>query len=266
MNCNKTESKSFLIQLLSFKNTNTFDIYPDVSTFVRKVRNNMTDKIHRFKDLIHSTLEKERIWDLSDKVLYDMCKNHPFHDNPKEIIMKTLIIGRVYSVQLERRKNKDHLIGDRFYEDMVIPTFMKSRLDEKLINLRTENLKPSVFNDVFSVHKSLMDSLHKITEMDKRSFCSKYLHFHLPKLFFLYDSRLCQSVSILSGKITKEQKETFINTRKNYDITYVEFFLKCYNLKEELQNYLNRPLKIRDFDNIMIEISNCENQKKKQQV
>ena len=220
-------------------------------------------EISLYDDLIHKTLEKERIWDLSDKVLYDMCKNHPLHDNPKEIIMKTLIIGRVYSVQLERRKNKDNLIGDRFYEDKVIPTFLKSKLDEKLSFLRSKNLKTSVFEDVFSVHKSLMDSLHKITDMDKRSFCSKYLHFHQPKLFFLYDSRLCQSVSILSGKITKEQKETFVNTRKDYDKTYVEFFLKCYNLKEKLQEYLGRTLTIREFDNIMIEMSNFEIQKKK---
>ena len=220
-------------------------------------------KISLYNDLIHKTLEKDRIWDLSDKVLYDMCKNNPLHNNPKEIIMKTLIIGRVYSVQLERRKNKDHLIGDRFYEDKVIPTFLKSRLDEKLMNLRSKNLIPSVFNDVFSVHKSLMDSLHKITELDKRSFCSKYLHFHLPKLFFLYDSRLCQSVSLLSGKIQKFQKDEFLLKQKSYDLTYVEFFLKCYNLKEEIQEYLGRNLTIREFDNIMIEISNTEIQKSK---
>lgn len=192
-----------------------------------------------------------------------MCRKHPSHNDPKEIIMKTLIIGRVYSVQLERRKNHDQLIGDRFYEDKVIPTFMNSKLDDYISGLRGKTLTPKLFDEIFSIHKSLMKDLHRITQMDKRSFCSKYLHFHLPQLFFLYDSRLCQSVSFLSGKITKEQKETFVDTRKKYDITYVEFFLKCYNLKHELHDHLGRPLSIREFDNIMIEISNFEIQKKK---
>ena len=223
----------------------------------------MSDRFSQYNFLINNTLKKVRIWDLSDKLLYEMCQKHPSHKDPKEIIMKTLIIGRVYSVQLERRKNHDQLIGDRFYENKVIPTFMNSKLDDYISGLRGKTLSPKLFDEIFSVHKSLMKDLHRITQMDKRSFCSKYLHFHLPPLFFLYDSRLCQSVSSLSGRILKEQKSSYLTKVNKYDTTYVEFFLKCYNLKEELQEFLNRSLTIREFDNIMIEISNTKNQNRK---
>jgi hypothetical protein len=216
----------------------------------------MIELIQHYKELILSILDKENIWELSNKVLYDMCREHPFHNVPKEIIMKTLIIGRVYSVQLERRKNNDKLLGDRFYEEKVIHVFLNKGLDNKLLNLTSKSLSPEVFDEIFQVHKFLMDTIRPITDMDKRSFCSKYLHFHLPDLFFLYDSRLRQSVSFLKGKILPEQKKQFLIDSNNYDKEYVEFFLKCYNLRTELQTVLYRELTIREFDTIMIELSN----------
>ena len=236
-----------------------------LNTINRKFMNTTIEQIKKYENLIRDTLnDKKRIWDLSNEVLYNMCKEHPYHKNPQEIIMKTLIIGRVYSVQLERRKNKGKLIGDKFYEDRVIPTFKNSGLDERLLNLRSKDLSQEVFHEIFEVHNFLMKRLQLITKMDKRSFCSKYLHFHFPDLFFLYDSRLRQSVSILKGKIEKEQKEKFLVKTSKYDKEYVEFFLKCYNLKTELQTFLHlhRNLTIREFDTIMIEISNDINQKK----
>jgi hypothetical protein len=221
----------------------------------------MIDQIQIYKDQIQVILNKERIWELSDKVLYDMCQKHPYHNDPKEIIMKTLIIGRVYSVQLERRKNKDNLLGDKFYEDKVIKTFLESGLDERLSRLTSKNLSPESFDEIFQTHKFLMDKIHPITELNKRSFCSKYLHFHKPELFFLYDSRLRQSLSILKGKIHQEQRTQFLVNTSYYDIEYVEFFLKCYNLKIELERVLEQSLSIRDFDTIMLELSNNINDK-----
>lgn len=182
----------------------------------------MSEQIQPYKVLIQNILKKERIWELSDKVLYDMCRDHPLHNDPKEIIMKTLLIGRVYSVQLERRKNKDNLLGDRFYEDKVIKTFLESGVDEKLSRLTSKNLSPESFDEIFHIHKFLMDKIHPITDLYKRSFCSKYLHFHKPELFFLYDSRLRQSLSILRGKINQEQRTRFLVNTSTYDIEYVE--------------------------------------------
>ncbi len=216
----------------------------------------MSDQILKYEKFIRDTLDNERTWELSDKVLYKMCQDHPNHNDSKEIIMKTRIIGRVYSVQLERRKNKGTLNGDKFYEKKVIPTFKNSGLDGRLSKLRSKTLSPKIFDEVFQVHKDLMDKIYVITKMDNRSFCSKYLHFHLPDLFFLYDSRLRQSVSILKGIISTEQKHEFLLNTNEIDIEYVEFYLKCYNLRTELETFFNRKLTIREFDTVMIELSN----------
>lgn len=149
----------------------------------------MNKQILKYKELIIEILDKERILEFSDKVLYDMCRDHPLHKDPNEIIMKTLIIGRVYSVQLERRKNKekDNLLGDRFYEYKVIKIFIESGLDERLSRLKSKNLSTELYNEIFQTHKFLMNIIRPITEMDKKSFCSKYLHFHLPNLFIYKD-------------------------------------------------------------------------------
>jgi hypothetical protein len=224
----------------------------------------MIEQIQQHEKTIRETLNKKRIWDLSDSVLYDMCRDHPSHTDPQEIIMKTLIIGRVYSVQLERNKRENRPLGDEFYEKEVITTFRDMGLDDRLSKLRSKDFTPEVFTEVFQVHKFLMNTILKITDMDKRSFCSKYLHFHFPNLFFLYDSRLRQSVSILKGEISKEQREQFLLNTSEVDIEYVKFFLKCFNLKNELETFLNRPLTIREFDTVMIELSNYIEDKKRQ--
>ena len=45
-------------------------------------------------------------WDFNNRVLYDLCRNHPGHDDDSVIIAKMLLIGRAYSAAIERRKNK----------------------------------------------------------------------------------------------------------------------------------------------------------------
>lgn len=63
---------------------------------------------------------------------------------------------------------------------------------------------------------------------------------------------------ILKGRITKEQKLQFLDHSQNVDPEYVETYLKCYNLKKEIQCVLNldRELSLREFDTIMLEITN----------
>ena len=42
---------------------------------------------------------------------------------------------------------------------------------------------------IISVHNFLTVIFNEISGLDKRSLASKYLHFHLPNLFYIYDSR-----------------------------------------------------------------------------
>lgn len=128
------------------------------------------------------------LWDLLDKTLYDLCQKYPYHNNRQEIMTKICLIGRAYSAQIERRKNAEYTKGD-FYSDYVVPTLMNSEIDDRIAQLKQYKY-PNAENieEILSVHKYLQDLFESITDMSKRSLASKYLHFHCPNLFYIYDS------------------------------------------------------------------------------
>ncbi len=45
-------------------------------------------------------------WDFSNRVLYDLCRARPAHDDESVVIAKMLLIGRAYSAAIERRKTR----------------------------------------------------------------------------------------------------------------------------------------------------------------
>jgi hypothetical protein len=49
--------------------------------------------------------------------------------------------------------------------------------------LTNENIERSL-----ECHKKVLALFKKATRLDRRSFVSKYLHFHAPNAFFIYDS------------------------------------------------------------------------------
>jgi hypothetical protein len=133
---------------------------------------------------------QKNVWDFGNSILYKLCKDNFKHGTDDHILTKVLFIGRIYAAAVERRKNKSDDINDNFYICTVAPTFSKSKLDVKLSKLKivkTENIENIKL--VLQTHYFLTSMLKKITALDKRSFSSKYLHFHLPDLFYIYDSR-----------------------------------------------------------------------------
>ncbi len=133
-------------------------------------------------------------WNLSNEILYEMCRKYPHHKNDEEIIAKVLIIGRVYSAAIERRKQVNNTSG-LFYLKEVAPAIRKSNIDKWLDNIRDFE-RPTFDNciHIIAVHKRVTDLFEKISGLGKRSLASKYLHFHFPSLFFIYDSRSSNSL------------------------------------------------------------------------
>src|SRR5882757_2268493 len=77
---------------------------------------------------------QNKYWDLANKTLYNLCRNNFEHDTEGKILAKVWLIGRAYSVAIERRKNKSD-INENFYIKTVAPTFKKSSLDKCLNDL-----------------------------------------------------------------------------------------------------------------------------------
>lgn len=195
-------------------------------------------------------------WDLTNKILYDLCKSNSEHDTDDKILAKTLLIGRSYSVALERRKTKQVTdISDDFYLNTIVNCFKESDLDNKIATLpELTKIDEANLPMCLNTHWYLTDILLKITHLYKRSFSSKYLHFHLPNLFYIYDSRAVDALSMFISKVPK-QLEQFIH-KDQVDKDYAKFFCKCFHLQQLIATEYGVSLSPRQLDNILLEVSN----------
>ena len=201
------------------------------------------------------TARQKNVRDFGNAVLYKLCKDNFKHDTDDHILTKVLFIGRIYAAAVERRRNKSDGINDNFYTDTVVPTFRKSKLDDKLSDLKiVKTEKIENIKSVLQTHYYLTSMLQKITALDKRSFSSKYLHFHLPDLFYIYDSRAVTALRQFTSQVPKDLKH--ILELNNIDNEYAKFYCKCYDLKRQIKTQFNIALTNRQLDNLLIEVAN----------
>ena len=129
-------------------------------------------------------------WEDGNSVLYRMCEEEPEHKKVDVIVGKIWLIGRSYAAAIERRK-KVVDDDDDFYYDVVAPKLLEigPELDDRIADLKeSKNLIINDFKEILKTHKFLMDTFYDLTGLEKRSLASKYLHFHCPEKFFIYDS------------------------------------------------------------------------------
>lgn len=162
-----------------------------------------------------------------------MCAKYPYHNDESEIIAKVWLIGRAYAASIERNKiNKN--ISDDFYSDIVAPKF-KRGFDQILLNIRNlPKLKEDNIKTILETHKKVVYFIYEITKDNKRSFASKYLHFHFPSLFFIYDSRVAGVINEIFREIggTRNDSEKLQTLIGKHDDAYANFFIKCFYLWE----------------------------------
>ncbi|VVA44483.1 conserved hypothetical protein [Candidatus Roizmanbacteria bacterium] len=193
---------------------------------------------------------KKNSWTLGNEVLYRLCREHPLHKLDDEIGAKIWLIGRAYSVSIERRKIKTS-INDDYYNDRVIPKIKKSNIDKWIKDCKIEKTKDSSLR----AHKKVTDLFKDISGLEKRSLASKYLHFHLPDLFFIYDSRAVHGISVLLKELNLKNKGKKIDNSL-YDKGYSSFFNKCLKAKGEIIKQFKLNLKCRELDTLLINIAN----------
>lgn len=218
------------------------------------------DKVKRIYTRYRSRVnirEDEIKWKYCNEILYSMCKDRPFHDDPDKIASKLLIIGRTYAAAIERRYQENpetiKIENDSFYYEVVVPALADSEegkeLDEKVQQLRESN--NSIREDiglVLETHSKLTEIFSQITKLNKRSLASKYLHFHCPEKFFIYDSRVDKRVKKLvnlSKTYLPELKR--INVKK-YDDTYAKFVWRML----ELQRFLEEEIQGKDKNDLLL--------------
>ncbi len=207
-------------------------------------------------DSLSSEFIKDRLsspWDLGNDVLYKLCADHPLHGDPQAILAKTMFIGRIYAAAIERRRKTPEGLagGDDFYTGPIVDTFKRGGLDKHLRKL--SGLNAGAAFEILEAHKALVDMLHGITGLEKRSFASKYLHFHFREMFFIYDSRAVKELKGYVRKVPKEYGHLLDPGR--VDVEYAKFFCKCLHLQGIARSrYKGSPMEItpRVIDNILI--------------
>lgn len=213
-----------------------------------------TEKIEITEDDISEALNSS-LWDLGNGVLYSLCQEYPGHEKADEIIAKVWLIGRSYATAIERGKNKgknedekDNRSSDEFYEQDVVNKIKNSefRIDEGLIEVN------SISGGVV-VHKQLMDTFQDINGQNMRSLASKYLHFHKPDIFYIYDSRAVNAIH----KVTPDKSKIALINVNVFDSEYREFCSRC----EWLQGYIKvkfghrEKLTPRQLDKLLLKIA-----------
>jgi hypothetical protein len=189
-------------------------------------------------------------WTLGNEVLYKMCADNFTHDNDEKIIAKVWLIGRSYAAAIERRKNKEpNEDSDKFYTDTVTRAFKSSDLDQRLKELSSYKvIDIEVLKNTIETHYYLTDLIRKITNLNKRSFSAKYLHFHLPELFFIYDSRAANGISTFNIKVPKNILPNSITCDK----VYGDFAKKSFILIQQIKENFDIQLTPRQLDNLLL--------------
>jgi len=190
------------------------------------------------------------VWDLGNNVLYELCKNNPKHESDEAIIAKIWLIGRAYAAAVERRKNAK-VTSDDFYEKDIVDAIKKSKVDEWLANLPDQIANPwEQLSSAITAHKRLMDLFKEITELEKRALASKYLHFHRPDVFFLYDSRAKKALSMVTPNI---RQIADINCEES-DTEYLNLVRRCLWLRDNIAKQYDVVLTPRQIDNILLNV------------
>jgi hypothetical protein len=201
-------------------------------------------------DVARITKDKqETAWNLANEVLYRLCRKYPRHENEEEIVAKVWLIGRSYSAAIERRRTLLEITGDEFYTDVVGPRMREAGIDGWLEPLKNCK-RPTLDNwaHIIAAHKRLTNLFQQITGLEKRSLASKYLHFHFPQLFYIYDSR---AVSALA-KVTDRVK---MLAPVEYDDAYATYFFRCMNLVTRLELEHSIYLSPRRLDDYLLGLS-----------
>ncbi len=196
--------------------------------------------------LIHAA-QKPTPWDVGNNALYDLCRTRPSHAKAEDVIAKIWLIGRSYAAAIERRRDKSET-NDDFYVDVVAPMIVNSQIDSWLADARVHE-KPSEksLEIMLRVHHETMSLFCEVSGLEKRSLASKYLHFHVPQLFYIYDSRAIVGLRHLS-KYTGRASRSGLRA----DGEYRKFCEKCLSLQMHIENNYSVSLSPRELDNLLL--------------
>lgn len=192
-------------------------------------------------------------WEFGNKVLYDLCKKNPLHQDVSVVLAKIWLIGRAYAAAIERRRYKEDQ-NDNFYIQTVAPCIISSGIDGWIQNTaQFSRITDKSLDTILLTHHAVTDLFKEISGLEKRSLASKYLHFHLPNLFYIYDTRAVEAMRFLTPLIGRVRSRN-----GEYDNEYRKFSEKCLRLQMHIKYTFKVSLTPRQIDNLLLHIHSKE--------
>lgn len=183
--------------------------------------------------------------DFANGILYRMCRENPRHKIPGVIGAKINIIGRVYAASIERGRKPSGAKGDDFWKKIVLPKIKGSPIDKWFDALNRGSSKNIDLH--LATHMKVMILFRGISNKARRSFVSKYLHFHFPDRFYIFDSRAVRGISRFTPSVRAINPQL-----RNYDSSYVRFYLRCEALNNRIERSCGQRLSPREMDNLLL--------------
>ena len=195
-------------------------------------------------------LSKEFSWGWGNEVLYRMCEEKPWHTDLDVISGKIWLIGRAYAAAIERGAGTAKKEGKDFHET-IAPKIRDSHLDKwlrevaKIDIVNTENL-----HLVLAVHQRFTHLLKRLTRRKRRSFASKYLHFHNRNALFIYDIRAAKKIRQKVGR----HHFVLPQSCAEADPEYAGFVIRCMKYRDsEAAKNKNTPMTPRELDQTLLD-------------
>jgi hypothetical protein len=190
--------------------------------------------------------------DLANRLLYELCQKHRSHDDDQAVYAKIVLIGRSHAAAIERRDKFLRVPNDEFYEKKVVPAVRREPVDQWLADAAaTPGIASETLPVLLSVHAKFTRLFKRISGRNQRSLASKYLHFHLPEHFFLYDTRAVQALGFLKEVIGKR---LMLGPNAAHDAEYERLARKCLKLQAEALRLGIPPLPPRHVDNLLLKV------------
>lgn len=198
----------------------------------------------------HVLDDRKDLWTPLTRVLYDLCEKHPDHNRNAEIAAKVLLIGRSHAAAVERGvRNEPGAIRDttRFYRHRIATPIRRSGIDVHIAKLRDiGTISPENAATVLAAHVRLTDVIASSINFRKRSFISKYLHFHAPLAVPIYDSLAAAALRrYVVGRVTVPAHW------KAYDREYTLFVIRYLHLHELIRERFGHSLGPRQMDRLL---------------
>jgi len=190
------------------------------------------------------------IWDVGNEWLYKLCEAYPAHTDAAQVAAKIWLIGRAYSAAAERG------VAGKGQADKYIIGLSQRFIDQKADRHLKRLPKPTAdfrkhLDQVVDVHHSFESIFSNDDELGRVSLTSKYLHFHRPDLFPIYDSRASTAVA----QISPDSRFTDYKVSSgNADSLYGKFTVRTAWLLDKMDEMLGYTPTLRQLDNLLLQV------------